>query len=224
MGCRDLIRSQLWYNSVCDDQIEIWWVVETGSEVNYGIIAWALTKTRSDGRQQYTFEGRIQWKKYWKKNWIKSDKLTDNDRAFRHWPLLCKRSGSMQWETRQTFNNWHIMYAMIHPSLYINTDCNGMRHFSKTMVCANAGYLLSHPSTGVRRADYFYSSTEKSSAQRFEIKTKNMGTTPHKALGVGSLTTIHRASKCLPQVVWYLQCIQKTNMNAWIRKKPKGCN
>ena len=57
------------------------------------------------------------------------------------------------------------------------------------MVCANAGYLLSHPSTGVRRADYFYSSTEKSSAQRFEIKTKNMGATPDKAVGVGSLTT-----------------------------------
>ena len=57
------------------------------------------------------------------------------------------------------------------------------------MVCANAGYLLSHPSTGVRRADYFYSSTEKSSAQRFEIKTKDMGTTPHKTVGVGSLTT-----------------------------------
>ena len=79
------------------------------------------------------------------------------------------------------------MYAMIHPSLYINTDCNGMRHFSKTMVCANAGYLLSHPSTGVRRADYFYSSTEKSSAQRFEIKTKNMGTTPQKRWESGLL-------------------------------------
>ena len=114
------------------------------------------------------------------------------------------------------------------------------------MVCANAGYLLSNPSTGVRLANCFYSSTEKSSAQRFEIKTKDMGTTPHKAIlancfysstekssaqrfeiktkdmgttphkamRVGSLTTIHRASNCLPQVVWYLQCIQKTNMNA----------
>ena len=124
---------------------------------------------------------------------------------------------------RQTFNNWTHHVCHDSSESVFNTDYNGMRHFSKTMVCANAGYLLSHPSTGVRRADYFYSSTEKSSAQRFEIKTKNMGTTPHKALGVGSLPTIHRASKCLPQVVWYLQCTQKTNMNAWIRKKPKDC-
>ena len=122
MGCRDLIRNQLWY-SVCDDQIEIWWVVETGSEVNYGIIAWALTKTRSDGRQQYTFESRIQWKKILKKKWIKSDKLTDNDRAFRRWPLLCKRSGSMQWETNVCHDSSDSVF---------NTDCNGMRHFSNT--------------------------------------------------------------------------------------------
>jgi len=69
------------------------------------------------------------------------------------------------------------------------------------MVCANAGYLVSTPSTGVRRANYFYSSTEKLSAQRFEIKTENMGTTPNEAMGVGYLATIHRASKSLPQVV-----------------------
>ena len=92
------------------------------------------------------------------------------------------------------------------------------------MVCANAGYLVpgvSNPSTGVRRANYFYSRTEKSSAQRFEIKIEDMGTTPNEAMGVGYLTTIHRASKSLPQVVWYVQCIQKTHLNAWIRKKPK---
>ena len=69
------------------------------------------------------------------------------------------------------------------------------------MVFANAGYLLSNPSTGMQRANYFYNSTEKSSAQRFGIKTGDMGTTPHKAMGVGALTTIPRASKCLPQVV-----------------------
>ena len=51
-----------------------------------------------------------------------------------------------------------------------------------------------------------------------------MRTTPHNALGVGSLTTIHRASKCLPQVLWYLKCIQKTNLHAWTRKKPIDCN
>ena len=68
------------------------------------------------------------------------------------------------------------------------------------MVCANAGYLLSNPSTGVRRANCFYSSTEKSSAQRFESKTEDMRTTPQKEMGVGSLTTIHRASAYLS---WY---------------------
>ena len=100
----------------------------------------------------------------------------------------------------------HIMYAMIHPSLYLIQIATEWGIFRRQMVCANAGYLLSHPSTGVRRANYFYSSTEKSSAQRFEIKTEDMRTTPHKAMGVGSLTIIHRDSKCLPQVVWYLQC------------------
>ena len=44
-------------------------------------------------------------------------------------------------------------------------------------------------------ADYFYSSTEKASAQRFEIETEDMRTTPHMSMGVGSLTTIHHASK-----------------------------
>ena len=100
--------------------------------------------------------------------------------------------------------NGHRMYAMIHPSLYLIQIVTEWGIFWKQMVFANAGYLLSNPSTGVRRANYFYSSTEKSSAQRFEIKTKDAGTTPHKALGFGSLTTIHRASKCLPQAVWYL--------------------
>ena len=120
--------------------------------------------------------------------------------------------------------NGRIMYAMIHPSLYLIQTATEWSISRRQMVCANAGYLLSNPSTGVRRANYFYSSTEKSSAQRFEIKTKTWERPPNKAVGVGSLTTIHRASKCLPQMVWYLQCIQKTNMNAWIRKNPKDCN
>ena len=105
--------------------------------------------------------------------------------------------------------NGHIMYAMIHPSLYLIQVVTEWGIFRRQMVCANAGCLLSNPST-VQRANYFYSSTEKSSAQRFEIKTKDMGTTPHKAVGVGSLKTIHRASKCLPQVVWYLKCTRYT--------------
>ena len=141
MGCRDLIRSQLWYNSVSDDQIEIWWVVETGSEVDYGIIAWALTKR--DLMAANSIHLRVASnEKNTEKNWIKSDKLTDNDRAFRRWPLLCKRSGSMQWETRQTFNNWHIMYAMIHPSLYLIQVLTEWRKLRRQMACANAGYQV----------------------------------------------------------------------------------
>ena len=99
--------------------------------------------------------------------------------------------------------NGRIVYAMVHPCLYLIQIVTEWGIFPRQMVCANAGYSLSNPSTGVWRANFFYSSTEKSSAQRFELKTEDMRTTPHKALGVGSLTTIHRASKCLPQVVWY---------------------
>ena len=93
------------------------------------------------------------------------------------------------------------MYAMIHLSLYLIQIVTEWGIIRRQMVCANAGYLLSNPSTGVRRANYLSRSTEKSSAQRFEIKTEDMRTTPPKAMGVGSLTTTHRASKCLPQVV-----------------------
>ena len=120
--------------------------------------------------------------------------------------------------------NGHIMYAMIHPGQYLIQIVTEWGIFPRQMVCANAGYSLSNPSTGVWRANFFYSSTEKSSAQRVEVKTETMGATPHKAMGVGSLTTIHRAGRCLPQVVWYLQRIQKTSLNASIRKKPKDCN
>ena len=69
------------------------------------------------------------------------------------------------------------------------------------MVCANAGYYYQIPPLVCDGADYCYSSAEKSSAQRFEIKTEDMIKTPHKAMGVGSLTTIHRANKCVPEVV-----------------------
>ena len=79
------------------------------------------------------------------------------------------------------------MYAMMHPSLYLIQIATEWGIFQRQMVCANAGYLLSNPSTGVRLANYFYSSTEKSSAQRFEIKTKNMGTTPQKRWESGLL-------------------------------------
>ena len=118
--------------------------------------------------------------------------------------------------------NGHIIYAMVHPSVF-NTDWNEMGHISK--------------SNGVRERWIFIIKSLhwcatcqlllvvlKSQVPNDLISKQNMGATPHKAIGVGSLTTIHRASKCLPQVVWYLQCIQKTSMYAWVRKKPKDCN
>ena len=182
MGVRDRIRSQVWYNSVGGDQIEIWWVFETGSEINCGIKTWSVSKPRQDDRQQYTFEGRIQWKNT-EKTWDK--KATSWLTMIVHY----KRS-----------TNGHIMYAMIHPSLYLIQIITEWGIFRRQMVCANAGYLLSNPSTGVRRANCFYSSTEKSSAQQFESKTEDMRTTPQKEMGVGSLTTIHRASAYLS---WY---------------------
>ena len=57
--------------------------------------------------------------------------------------------------------NGHIMYVMIHPSLYLvfNTDCNGMRHFSKTNGVRERWIFMIKSSTGVRRANYFYSSS-----------------------------------------------------------------
>ena len=181
-------------------------------------------RMRQDDCRQYTFWGSHPTKNYWKT-------LDKKRRVDWQWSCIWALTSAVQtiWEYAvgdkdKRSTNGRIMYALIHPSLYLIQIVTEWGIFRRQMVSANAGYLLSNPSTGVRRADYFYSSTDKSSAQRFEIKTKSMGTTPHKALGVGSLTTIHRASKCLPQVVWYLQCIQKTNMNAWIRKKPKDCN
>ena len=75
-----------------------------------------------------------------------------------------------------------------------------MRHISKTNGVRELDIYFQIPPL-VCDLNYFYSSTEKSSAQRFEIKTEDMRTTPPKAMGVGSLTTTHRASKCLPPEV-----------------------
>ena len=160
MGVRDRIRSQLWYNSVGGDQIEIWWVCETGSENNCGIITRGVPKSRQDDRQQYTFEGRIQWKNTEQTLDKKGDKLTDNDRALGI-DLCC----AMIWEYAvgekdKRSTNGHIMYAMIRPSLYLIQIVTEWGIFRRQMVCAKALYLLSNPSTGVRRPN-FYSSTEK---------------------------------------------------------------
>ena len=132
LGVRDRIRSQVWYNSVGGDQIEIWWVFETGSEINYSIIAWAVPKSRQDDRQQYTFEGRTQWKNTEKTLDKKGDKLTDNDRAFGHWPLLCNDLGVCSGRQRQRFNKWTRNVFHDSSESVLNTDRNEMRHISKT--------------------------------------------------------------------------------------------
>ena len=59
-----------------------------------------------------------------------------------------------------------------------NTDCNGMRHSSKTKGVRERWildiYYQIHPLV-CDSADYFFwSITEKTSAQRFEIKTEDM--------------------------------------------------
>ena len=67
-----------------------------------------------------------------KKHWIKSDKLTDNDRAFGHWPLLSNDLGVCSGRQKQTFDK-RTHYVCHHSSVSVyNRDCNRMRHISKT--------------------------------------------------------------------------------------------
>ena len=139
--------------------------------------------------------------------------------------LCCANDlGACSGRQRQTFNNWTHNVCHDSSESVFNTDCNGMRHFSKTMVCANAGYLLSHPSTGVRRADYFYSSTEKSSPHDLKSKQKTWERPPIKRWESGLLRLY--IAPVSAYLRWYdtYKCIQVTNMNAWIRKKPKDRN
>ena len=64
-----------------------------------------------------------------------------------------------------------------------------MRHFFEDKWCARTLGIYYQIPPLMCDVPTTFSSTEKSSAQRFEIKTKNMGATPDKAVGVGSLTT-----------------------------------
>ena len=61
----------------------------------------------------------------------KGDKLTDNDRAFGQWPLLCNDLGVRSGRQKQTFDKR--THSICHDSSVsvFNTDCNGMRHISK---------------------------------------------------------------------------------------------
>ena len=79
------------------------------------------------------------------------------------------------------------MYAMIHPSLYLIQIVSEWGIFRRQMVCANAGYLLSNPSTGVRRANYFYSSTESQVPNDLKSKQKTWERPPIKRWESGVL-------------------------------------
>ena len=62
----------------------------------------------------------------------KGDKLTDSDRVFGHWPLLCNDLGVCSERQKQTVDRR--THNVCHDSsvTVFNTDCNGMRHISKT--------------------------------------------------------------------------------------------
>ena len=62
----------------------------------------------------------------------KGDKLTDNDRAFGHWPLLCNDLGVCSGRQKQTFGKWTHKVGHNSSVSVLNTDCNGIRHVSKT--------------------------------------------------------------------------------------------
>ena len=62
----------------------------------------------------------------------KGDKLTDNDRAFGHWPLLCNDLGVCSGRQRQTFNNWTHNVCHDSSESVFNTGFNGMTQISKT--------------------------------------------------------------------------------------------
>ena len=131
MGVRDLIRSPLWYNSVGGDQIEIWWVVETGSEVNCG------TYNNQGGARIET-----RWlptvyilrvasnEKILKKHWMKKRQVDWQWSCIWALTSAVQRSGSSG-RQRQTFNKW--THDVCHDSSesVFNTYCNGMRHISK---------------------------------------------------------------------------------------------
>ena len=118
--------------SVGGDQIEIWWVVETGSEVNCGTTTRTVSKSRHDDCRQYTFEGRVQ-----RKN---TEKTLDKKRQVDwQWSCIWALTSAVQtiWELcsgrqRQTFYKWTLFVCRDSSESVFNTDCNGMRHFSKT--------------------------------------------------------------------------------------------
>ena len=155
-----------------------------------------MTESRQDDRPQCTFEDRSQWKKTDEKYWIKRWQV--DRRWWWIWQLASdvQSYGNVQWETktnvRQTDTKcmpWFIRVC-IEDRLWRNEAYVENKRCAETLDI----YCQIHPLV-CHSAEHFYRRTEKTSAQRFETKTEDMRTTPHKAMGVGSLTTIDRASK-----------------------------
>ena len=146
----------LWQGHLADyTTLGIWWVFKTESEVNCGLIAWTVTKSRQDDRQQYTFEGRHPMKKIVKVKHRIKKKATSWLTVIVHLGIgLCCAT---IWECavgdkNKRSTNGHIMNAMVHPCLHLVRIGTEWGIFRRQVVCANAGYLLSNPSTGgVRR-------------------------------------------------------------------------
>ena len=87
------------------------------------------------------------------------------------------------------------MNAVVIRVSVLSTDRSGMSQISKTNGLRERWISIINPPTGVLRCRLFFSTGQKS-AQRFCMETKDMRTTPQKAMRVGSPTTIHRANKC----------------------------
>ena len=115
----------LWQGHLADyTALGSWWVFETKSEINCGTsISLGGDQIRARWRQQYAFESRIQWKKIpKKKHWIKE--ATSWLAVIVHLGVgLCCAT---IWECavgdkkNKRPTNGHIVYAMIHPWLYLN--------------------------------------------------------------------------------------------------------
>ena len=120
--------------------------------------------------------------------------------------------------------NGHIMYAMTHPSLCLIQIVTEWGIFRRQL-CERWIYIDKPIHRCATVAITFAVVLKKQVPNDLKWKHKTWERPPMTRWESGlSFTTIHRASKCLPQVVRYLQVIQKTNLNAWIRKKPKYCN
>ena len=108
MGVRDRIRSQLWYNKLDGAQIVTRWPPT--------VYIWGSHPIKN---AEKTLDKK------------KSDEVTDNDRAFGRWPLLCNDLGVCSGRQRQTFNKWTHNVCHDSSESVFNTDCNGMKHISK---------------------------------------------------------------------------------------------